>query len=344
MLKRNKIVSNFLVMIISFQLIFALGEIIIRSNLKFHSNGYRISKNKKLVYELIPASYIEHLNALINLQGFNDINFNKAKAPGIFRIAVVGDSVSFGWKMWQEEAFPKRLEHHLNKRQEKRYEVYNFSVPGYNTAQERELLKERVISYDPDMAILVFCPNDIEMPYLFKPKVTFFNYLHNRSFFLHYLLYRLDLLLKDKREESPTKKIWSYFKKHILSMFFYEQDIYITPGLELPIFRNGRAPFTKDLVPKEYQYMVGYENYKKHLGDIKEFLEFNKIQFISSGFFTKKAYRINKEIGISPIINFYLEIIGYNNENKSNLTVPADYHANAKVHDLIAKSIVQHIK
>lgn len=119
------------------------------------------SKNKKLMYELRPNAEISNM-IKINSDGFRDKEFSREKAPGIFRIAVVGDSVTFGWRQRLEDTYPKKLEQLLQAHNKStiQFEVLNFGIGGYNAEQEIELIKTKVLLYNPDLILIGFCPND----------------------------------------------------------------------------------------------------------------------------------------------------------------------------------------
>ena len=86
-----------------------------------------------------------------------------AKAPGEFRILVLGDSVTFGIGVRYEDALPQQLELVLNERRAaRRYRFLNLGVPSYNTEQQLIQLRTLGLELDPDAVILVFSPNDIE--------------------------------------------------------------------------------------------------------------------------------------------------------------------------------------
>ncbi len=119
------------------------------------------SKNKKLMYELRPNAEISDM-IKINSGGFRDYEYSQEKPPNVFRIAVVGDSVTFGWRQRLEDTYPKILEHLLQKNAPSNihFEVLNFGIGGYNAEQEIELLKTKVLLYSPDLILIGFCPND----------------------------------------------------------------------------------------------------------------------------------------------------------------------------------------
>lgn len=86
------------------------------------------------------------------------------KAPGVFRIAVIGDSFSFAPYMQFDDTFSKRLERMLNLGTAK-VEVINYGVPRYSTSHEVGLAK-KAIEEQADLVILQICLNDPEIkPY-----------------------------------------------------------------------------------------------------------------------------------------------------------------------------------
>jgi lysophospholipase L1-like esterase len=123
---------------------------------------HRYSYNPELVYEMKPSfsTYDKGVLVMTNGWGIRDREYSLLKPPGVVRIAVIGDSVAFGPRLKSEDTFSKLLEVRLNSLQPGRYEVINFSVIGYNSAQEEIVLKEKVISTKPDVVILAFCMND----------------------------------------------------------------------------------------------------------------------------------------------------------------------------------------
>ena len=95
----------------------------------------------------------------INRYGMNDIMHSEAKPPGVYRVAVLGNSYTEAFHVPREEAYWHVLEQQLNRclppgRQ--RVEVLNFGVSGYGTAQSLLLLEKRVWAFSPDLVILGF--------------------------------------------------------------------------------------------------------------------------------------------------------------------------------------------
>lgn len=116
---------------------------------------------QRLVYDGgFSAAPIE-VEARINAQGFRGPTVSLPKTPGVFRIACVGDSHTFGHGVDEQGTWPRALQrsldHELGTR---RVEVMNWGVNGYDTEQELALLEERVSRYEPDLVLLQFFAND----------------------------------------------------------------------------------------------------------------------------------------------------------------------------------------
>jgi lysophospholipase L1-like esterase len=77
-----------------------------------------------------------------------------AKAPGVKRIAFVGDSFTFG--LWASDMGKTLVGVFESRMPRERYEVVNFGVPGYGLADEKLEIQEEVLRFHPDYLILVF--------------------------------------------------------------------------------------------------------------------------------------------------------------------------------------------
>ena len=75
------------------------------------------------------------------------------------RIAVLGDSLVWGDLLALEDTLPARLAAHLGDGTE----VLNFGVTGYDTVQERGWYQRRVRDFRPDVVVVVYCLNDMQI-------------------------------------------------------------------------------------------------------------------------------------------------------------------------------------
>ena len=101
----------------------------------------------------------------INADGLRDRTRTHEKPEGYRRIAFLGDSVTLGADMREDEAYPQRLEVRF-RAEGRRVEVMNVALWGWSTRQERIAWQRIARSYHPDQAVLAICLNDI--PELFN--------------------------------------------------------------------------------------------------------------------------------------------------------------------------------
>jgi len=96
-----------------------------------------------------------------NSLGMPDVERSLKKAPGVFRIALVGDSFTEGFSVHPPFRFGNLLETRLNSTFPGRnFEVLNFGVPAYNLAQKYIRLKTFALNFEPDLVIMQCRPNE----------------------------------------------------------------------------------------------------------------------------------------------------------------------------------------
>jgi len=101
----------------------------------------------------------------INDDGFRDRPRTPFPKSGVYRILVLGDSVTFGYGVPEDETFPQQLERALVQAGAS-VEVLNFGVNGYNPYTEAALFADRGAAYHPDLVLVQFCINDLADPTL----------------------------------------------------------------------------------------------------------------------------------------------------------------------------------
>jgi GDSL-like Lipase/Acylhydrolase family len=96
-----------------------------------------------------------------NTRGFREREFQREKPKHVYRIAVIGDSLTWGQGIAEEDRFSNRIEQWLNQTSAT-YEVLNFGRPGADTADELEILNNEVLPLKPDFVLLQWYTNDAE--------------------------------------------------------------------------------------------------------------------------------------------------------------------------------------
>jgi hypothetical protein len=133
-----------------------------------YTDYVRPSQNQGVWFELKPgtAAYFKKEKIKINSLGLRDREYVLAKPPNTFRIAVVGDSYTFGDGVKIEDAYHSVLEQKLNETYgQPRFEVINFGLGGYNLRNYAAIIQHKVPDYSPDMVLIGFCANnDDDLP------------------------------------------------------------------------------------------------------------------------------------------------------------------------------------
>lgn len=95
-----------------------------------------------------------------NSFGIRDKEYSKLKPDNCIRIAILGASYELGAGVNNHEIFESITEKRLNERlQADSVEILNFSMGGYTSVHELELLNAKVIMYKPDV-VIVFAHTD----------------------------------------------------------------------------------------------------------------------------------------------------------------------------------------
>jgi lysophospholipase L1-like esterase len=96
---------------------------------------------------------------------FNDLGLrgppaDLAKPPGTLRILALGDSVTFGYHVEDDETYPVHLEQRL-RAAGLAVEVLNGGCGHFTITDELPYLRDRLLDLDPDLVVLQFCANDV---------------------------------------------------------------------------------------------------------------------------------------------------------------------------------------
>ena len=143
-------------------LLLGAGELAVRA-IAPKSDGQKLGaplEGSARLYGLRPNQRALHVGVPVqtNSLGFREKEYPVERRPGVKRIAVLGDSFTFGVGVPFNEVFSKRLEAALNGT-----EVINFGVPGYNTTNELATLREVAAKFQPDLVIVGYVLNDAEL-------------------------------------------------------------------------------------------------------------------------------------------------------------------------------------
>jgi len=110
--------------------------------------GWNNEANSEGIYKRWEFEYAVKINSY----GMRYRNFAKDRNPAIYRVAVLGDSYTWGIGVADAERFTEKVEDLANHK----IEMLNFGVAGYGPIQYYLRLDE-IIEYKPDMVLIAFC-------------------------------------------------------------------------------------------------------------------------------------------------------------------------------------------
>jgi lysophospholipase L1-like esterase len=97
----------------------------------------------------------------VNSHGFRGPTLSGKKNLGAVRLLFLGSSVTFGWGVGAEQAFPERVGRELEARHAGvSFESVNAGVPGYASFQGLRYLETLLYRYEPDLVVAEFGIND----------------------------------------------------------------------------------------------------------------------------------------------------------------------------------------
>jgi len=141
-----------------------LFRVFFPQDLLFHDYGKVMRLRPDGRPELIPNTQTSLYGTpvRINSLGFRGKEYAVQKDGNVFRIVVLGDSVTFGVGVDDAAVFTRRMEDLLRQRRPSAVEVINLGVVGYDLDQELAILRAKGLSLMPDLVIVGVTLNDLE--------------------------------------------------------------------------------------------------------------------------------------------------------------------------------------
>ena len=105
---------------------------------------------------------MEH-RKILNSRGFSGPEFSSIKPPDTYRIFTLGGSTTFGNDQYYSETWPGYLQQIFDGEElGVNVEVINAGIPAYSSTPEYQMLKTRLIHYQPDLVIMYDGWNDLK--------------------------------------------------------------------------------------------------------------------------------------------------------------------------------------
>ena len=194
------------------------------------------SPHRSIVYALQPGLDVRFQGVAVttNAAGFRGPELPASKPAGGFRVVALGDSVLFGWGVGWDDTGIARLPALLSALRPGRYvDAIGTGVPGYNTAIEAEVLAHHGLAWQPDVVVVDFVGNDLDLPNFLLAPQDWWRLDHCFLVDLGRRVWRSSWL------DPRTPFVWA-------------------PG-------DGQGHFESDpeRVPAEYRAMVGIDGYRR---------------------------------------------------------------------------------
>ncbi|MBU1201530.1 MAG: SGNH/GDSL hydrolase family protein [Nanoarchaeota archaeon] len=263
-----------------------------------------------------------------NSQGLRDYEYSFIKPNNTFRILVLGDSVTYGVYVNQNNTYVKELEYLLNMDSRIKYEVINAGVGGYNTYQEFVWLDNIGRLYHPDMILVGYDYSDIINVSLIEEKKS------NKE----------TLIFTAHVDSTPIPVIIPFPK--IINSFLIKK-VYIYRYFNLGLY----SIITKlNIKFSFYIYNDGIEMTRIAINKFKEYSSSNNQSLLFVNFPALTRIRDKHDLLALNLLEegdvVYLDLFFvFQNFGMSNLKLsPADFiHPNQKGHQIAAEEIYKYL-
>jgi lysophospholipase L1-like esterase len=168
----KRIAETLFLILVPLALFLVLGELVLRAYLSSHiffdveMSRYALtlkldSENPRIGHHHRPnaEAHLMSVTVRTNADGFRDDEYAVARNERR-RIVFLGDSLTLGWGVEQDQTFEHLLEARLDAIRPT--EILNLGVGNYNTTQEVNLFLDKGAKYQPDQVVLFYFINDAE--------------------------------------------------------------------------------------------------------------------------------------------------------------------------------------
>jgi len=232
----------------------------------------RPSANPQRIFEATPNAKGNGwgTSISINRYGFRGAEYSVEKPSGTYRIAVLGDSITFGNNLPPDKNYPAMLEK-LFAKNNQHVEVLNLALGGYDTLQEVATLEDIGLQFKPDLVIVGYCINDIGIA---SGNLNYIKRLQNygnpvyRSRLAQFIRVQLDRIeLINFTNTANTRESFDAFYKNSLADIDGDKELDKKMADLSALINNtpGKYLFARDYTQKDHiQHLrYGFEKLKQ---------------------------------------------------------------------------------
>ena len=237
------------------------------------------------------------------------------KQPQEYRIAVVGDSVTFGEGIPNtKDTFSKVLEDTLNQQQSHlTIKVLDFGASAYSVKQMAATLHHRMLAIQPDLVVMAIIPQDFNLSR--TPIIDASGYLVDQ---------RIGILL-----DSPVREVLRGV--HLL---------YVLREIALPWFSSSQdvvSLFSRGEIPESYRYIQRFKETADRHGLHYLIVLLPRMQGKAWGSLPEKLTQ-------DSVIYLDLSPLGKEFTREKYMASPFDPHASPAVHHRIGESLAAYVQ
>jgi lysophospholipase L1-like esterase len=145
----------------------------------------------------------------INSLGFRGADIPQKKKDHEMRILVLGDSITWGAYLQEDEVFVERAQAYLNARRDRRTaDFINAGVENIGIEDEISILQEKGLAIQPDVVVLAFYLNDSLHPWDFTRETAGQGWLRRNSVLAETLYRNIKLRLWMKQKGTRRYGWW----------------------------------------------------------------------------------------------------------------------------------------
>ena len=292
----------------------------------------------------------------INSLGLKNKEIDLHKAKNITRILLLGDSFTFGSGLSIEETLSSQLEKRLNieKNDSIEVQVLNFGVSGMNTFQEVTYGLNYGLKFNPDVIIIIWIHNDIEMNGYSLQDLEYFKKSHTLTRENYQAFSGLapgEMTGSYKGSKSIIMRFWNFYEKLKRKSRFIQ---FTGPRMKQLLHKVGLRKSSEEIIYSNLDsegFRLSFNSLKYINNELNKIgIEFYTIVFpilqrLNDDYYNELIYKKVENYCNNHNINCLNLFNYFRNKEPSRLHVSKiDHHPNRYSNEIASKAIEKYLK